>query len=106
MPNCKNCCLEVHLTEKCKNPTICKNCKQAHRNDSKKCHRLKQRTYAENDYVLSILLGEGIIRHESDILRNPDSGNTNGIDGEEVQEIVDEMITKNKTFKDMNDKLE
>jgi len=56
--------------------------------------------------VLSILLGEGIIRHESDILRNPDTGNTYGIDREEVQEIVDEMITKNKTIKDMNDKLE
>ncbi len=56
--------------------------------------------------MLSILLGEGIIRHESDILRNPDTGNTNGIDREEVREIVDEMITKNKTIKDMNDKLE
>jgi len=106
MPNCKNCCLEGHLTENCKNPTRCKNCKRAHRSDSEKCHRLKQRTYAENDYVLSILLGEGIIRHESDILRNPDAGNTNGIDREEVQEIVDEMITKNQTIKDMNDKLE
>ncbi len=56
--------------------------------------------------MLSILLGEGIIRHESDILRNPDAGYTNGIDREEVQEIVDEMITKNQTIKDMNDKLE
>lgn len=59
-----------------------------------------------NDYIISILMGEKIISHVSEILRNPDSDPRNGIgiDEEELRDIVNEIVGKNPLIVSMSDK--
>ena len=104
---CINCGSSEHTADKCKESTRCVNCKRSHRSDSEECVLLRKKTQSQNDYVLSILLGEEIIINSNAILRDPELANKseNGCSRDEIKEIVTEMMTKNETIISMNERL-
>jgi hypothetical protein len=59
----------------------------------------------QNDYPLSILLGEGVIGHIGKILRNPECETGNGIDREELTEIINNLIGENENIKQLNERM-
>ena len=103
---CINCGSLEHTAGKCKATTRCVNCKISHRSDSEECVLLRKKIQSQNDYVLSILIGEEIITNANAILRNPDLANKseNRCSRDEIKEIVTEMITKNETIISMNER--
>lgn len=104
---CVNCGLSGHTTDKCKETSRCVNCKRGHRSDSEECSLLRRKTFLQNDYAISILLGERIILNENAILRDPDSAvrSENSCSKDEVREMVEELISKNETIISMNERL-
>jgi len=109
-PRCIICGKNTHTTAKCdveEHKMRCINCKKlGHRCDQEKCHLLRKKKYEVNDYLLSVLLGEGIMKDASEILRNPDDEKCTGsnFDENEVRDIVKDEIDKNSRIKELEEK--
>ena len=88
--NCNNCGDLKHCKKTCKNRQICMKCSESghieaeckasfdfcfrcqtknHRCDSDICEKLAEKTFEQNRFVLSILLGEQIINSRYEILQ-------------------------------------
>jgi hypothetical protein len=107
---CIKCGLTDHLTASCtidSKKQRCLNCHRLnHRCDSEECNPIRIKKYKVNDYILSILLGENIIRDQSEILKNPEAEkNEKQFDEEQIKELVDEAINKNERINKMDDRL-
>lgn len=105
MTRCLRCESFDHTTDRCTSMERCINCKRNHRCDSEECELLRRKTYAANDYAISVLLGERIISHISKILRDPESERRSEVNNkEELEIIVSELITKNAAIQVINDR--
>lgn len=107
---CKKCVSTLHTTDKCrekKDKHRCVNCYRNHRCDSEECELLRRKTYKLNDYPISILLGEGVISHIGKVLRDPEceQGNGNGVDKDELAEMITTMISDNETVKELKERM-
>ncbi|RNA40614.1 RNA-directed DNA polymerase from mobile element jockey-like [Brachionus plicatilis] len=71
-PRCIKCGSFSHKLEECKSIyDECINCKGQHRCNSELCHKLTDKTFALNKYVIDLLIGEEIIKDKYGILRTP-----------------------------------
>lgn len=105
MPRCFGCGSLEHSTDRCANTIRCINCKRGHRCDSEECELLRRKTYSMNDFAISILLGEGIINHVNKILRDPEAETrSNDVNKEEIEHLVNDMITKNSFIQAIHEK--
>jgi len=107
---CKKCTSTLHTTDKCrekKDKYRCVNCYRNHRCDSEECELLRRKTYKLNDYPISILLGEGVISHIGKVLKDPECerNNSNGVDKEELAEMITTMIAENETVKELKERM-
>ncbi len=93
-----NCNDLDHAFNKCGNQANCKNCGQSHPANSDSCESLKKRIVAENDYLASLCVGEGILARKVEVLKwyksnvfiEPATGNN--IDMRAVKQLIrDEM---------------
>jgi hypothetical protein len=68
---------------------------------------LRRKTYKLNDYPISILLGEGVISHIGKMLKDPECerNNSNGVDKEELAEMITTMIAENETVKELKERM-
>jgi len=107
---CIKCGITEHTTDCCPVEKIkqrCINCHRlGHRCDSEECNLLRIKKYKANDYILSILLGENIIRNQSEILRNPELEiNEDNINVEQIKELVNTAINENERINKMDERL-
>lgn len=83
----------------------CSICHKRHRNDSEECEQLRNKTYKQNDYPISVLLGENIISHIGKVLKNPECENQNNKNQEDLSEMVNNLINLNPIIRNINDRL-
>lgn len=110
---CIICASVDHITDRCpveRDRIRCINChRSGHRCDSEECRLLRTKIYESNEYLLSIMLGENIIRDQSEILRIPEHDRaSNGlrVDEDSLRTMVNDLITKNELIQNINSRLE
>lgn len=111
LEKCIICGKTDHLTSNCPieyNKQRCINCHRLnHRCDTEECNMVRVKKYKANDYILSILLGENLIKDQSEILRNPDAEKheRETLKEEQIEEMVNNLIDKNARINNMEDRL-
>lgn len=101
-----------HAFNKCGNSPFCKNCGLAHPANSDNCDVLKRRVVAENDYLATLCVGEGILSRKVELLKwyktniyiEPPTGSA--LDLRVVKQmIVDHVQPLKHEISDVNDSL-
>ena len=68
---CLRCTSEDHQINACVSKEFrCVNCHGQHMSSSDMCNKLAEKTLSMNEYVLDILVGEGLIRSKYEILKS------------------------------------
>lgn len=65
---CHRCGLKGHRMAKCQNEVRCFRCHRTHYSNSEECKQIRDLTYKNNDYIISVLLGTKIIKNKTEIL--------------------------------------
>jgi len=105
---CKKCCLTTHTTDRCPKPKPdwrCRNCQRNHRADSEECEVVRRITFKKNDYPISILLGENIIRHISKILRNQNIDYEELSSNDNLTDLIASALVTHPIIQDMQQRL-
>lgn len=95
---CIKCTSQEHTLKECKQKPKCINCGGAHEAYSELCDKLVEKTLAINKYTTEILVGEGIIARNVDILRTQrpyDEDCQQDINHKSITELI-EKITEAK----------
>jgi hypothetical protein len=100
---CLRCasCDPVHISEgKCKAQPECINCHKSHITKNFVCEMFRRKVVQDNDYVASILVGEGLITRKDEILKWVIKNYTqqeNQYDEDKLQSMIDATVNPIKT---------
>lgn len=87
-----NCSETGHTARFCRKLSKCINCKGNHATNSENCSLVRAKIYSDNSYILSILVGEGIIESNEGILKTSNDQVT--VDMSNIKQYIDNKIEK------------